>query len=74
MHVLFDESNSLSENDAQDEDFELGLTKKNCLQNHEEGKNLQEGSGIGPDSKVEKQGSEQNRGNFSITLFRAENN
>jgi len=39
VHVLFDDSNSLSENDAQDEDFELGLTKKDCMQNHEEGKN-----------------------------------
>ena len=28
MHVLFDESNSLSENDAQEEDFELSLAKK----------------------------------------------
>ena len=39
VHVFFDESNSLIENDAQDEDFELGLTKKDCLPNHEEGKN-----------------------------------
>ena len=30
MHVLFDESKSLVENDAQDEDFELGLIKKIC--------------------------------------------
>ena len=28
VHVLFDESNSLVENYAQDEDFELGLAKK----------------------------------------------
>ena len=35
VHVLFDESNSLSENDVHDEDFELGLTKKDCLSNHE---------------------------------------
>ena len=39
VNVLFDESNSLSENDVQDEDFELGLTKKDCLSNHEQGKN-----------------------------------
>jgi len=32
------------------------------LQNHEEGKNSQEGSGTGPDSKAEKQGSEQTGG------------
>ena len=43
MHVLFDESNSFSENNVQDEDFELGLTKKDCLSNHEQGKNPQEG-------------------------------
>ena len=30
MHVLFDESKSLVENDAQDEDFELGLSRKIC--------------------------------------------
>ena len=31
VHVLFDESNSLSENDVQDEDFELALNKKRLL-------------------------------------------
>ena len=40
MQVLFDESNSLVENDAQDENFELGLAKKDLLLTHEEGKNL----------------------------------
>jgi len=39
VHVLFDESNSLNENDVQDEDFELGLTKKDCLPNQKKGKN-----------------------------------
>jgi len=39
VHVLFDKSNSLIENGAQDEDFELGLAKKDCLPNHEESKN-----------------------------------
>ena len=43
VHVLFDESNSLVENDAQDEDFELGLPKKDLLPTHEESKNSQEG-------------------------------
>ena len=28
MHVLFDETNSLIENDVQDEDFDLGLVRK----------------------------------------------
>ena len=39
MHVLFDESNSPVENDAQDEDFELGIAKKDFFLTHEEGKN-----------------------------------
>ena len=59
MHVLFNESNSLSENDVQNEDFELGLTKKDCLPNQKKGKNPHEGSSTGPDSKVEGQVSEQ---------------
>ena len=62
VHVLFDESNSISENDVQHEDFELGLTKKDCLPNQEKGKNLQEGSGTGPDSSIDQQASEQTRG------------
>ena len=44
VHVLFDESNSLVENDAQDEDVELGLAKKYLLLTHEECRNPQEGS------------------------------
>ena len=35
MHVQFDESNSLIENDAPDEDVELGLAKKDLLLTHE---------------------------------------
>ena len=62
VHVLFDESNSLSENDVQDEDFELGLIKKDCLLNQDKGKNPQEGSGTGLDSKAERQVSEQTGG------------
>jgi len=62
VHVLFDESNSLSENDAQDEDFELGLAKKDFLSTHEEGKNSQEGSGTRPVSKAKRQGSKQTGG------------
>jgi len=34
VHVLFDETNSLVEIDAQDDDFELGLAKKNLLLTH----------------------------------------
>jgi len=62
VHVLFDESNSLIENDVQDEDFELGLTKKDCSPNQEKGKNPQEGSGTGPDSNPDQQVSEQTGG------------
>ena len=39
VHVLLDESNSLIENDAQDEDFEWGFAKKDVLPTHEESKN-----------------------------------
>jgi len=46
-HVLFDETNSLVEINAQDDDFELGLTKKDLLLTHEEGKYPEEGSGPG---------------------------
>jgi len=59
VHVLFDESNSLVENDAQDEDVELGFTKKDLLLTHEEGKNSQDGSGTGPVFKEEGQGFKQ---------------
>ena len=59
VHVLFDESNSLSENDVQDEGLELGLTKKDCLLNHEKGKNPLEGLGTGPDSNTDQQASVQ---------------
>ena len=59
VHVLFDESNSLIEDDAQDDDFELGLARKDLLPTQEESKNSQEGSGTGSDSKTEGQGFEQ---------------
>jgi len=58
VHILFDESNSLVENEAQDEDFELGLAKKDSLPIHEESKNSQEGSATGPISTAEKEGFE----------------
>jgi len=51
VHVLFNESNSLIKNDAQDEHFKLGLVKKDFLPTCEESKNLQEESGTGPVSK-----------------------
>jgi len=61
VHVLFDESNSLVENNAQDEEFELGLAKKDFSPIHEGGKDSQEGSGIGPVFKAERQGLNKQR-------------
>ena len=42
VHVLFDESNSLNENDAQEEDFDLGLVRKETLSLEAQGKNTLE--------------------------------
>jgi len=47
VHVLVDKTNSLNENDAQDEDFELYLTKKDVLLIHEKGKSPENGLGPG---------------------------
>jgi len=60
--VLFDETNLLNENDAQDKDFELDLTKKDVLLMHEKGKCSEEGSGPEPGSKEEGHGDKQTRG------------
>jgi len=51
VHVLFDETNSLVEIDAHDDDFELGLVKKDLLLPHEEGKDSENGSGLEAVSK-----------------------
>jgi len=48
VHVLFDETSSLVEIDAQDDDFKLGLPKKNLLLTHEEGKYPEKG--LGPEA------------------------
>ena len=45
MHVLFDETNSLNKNDAQDKEFELDLARKNLLLMHEKGKCSEEETG-----------------------------
>ena len=47
MHVLFDETNSLVENDAQDEEFKLDLVRKHLLLIHENVKCPENGSGPG---------------------------
>ena len=56
VHVLFDETNSLVENDAQDEEFELGLARKDLLLMHEKGKCPEDGSGPGADLLKGRQG------------------
>jgi len=59
--VLFDETNSLVEIDAQDDDFELGRTKKNLLLTQEEGKYPEDGSRPGAISLEDGQGLNQRR-------------
>jgi len=65
VHVLFDETNSLVEIDEQDDDFELGLAKKDLLLTQEEGKNPEEGLGPGDVSVKEGQGLDQTGGSTS---------
>jgi len=80
VHVLVDKTNSLNENDAQDEDFELDLTKKDVLLIHEKGKSpenelgprvipLKDGQGLNQSggSTVEPN-LEQNQSNFPRTV------
>jgi len=62
VHVFFDETNSLVEIDAQDDDFELGLAKKNLLLTHEKGKYPKEGSRVGAVSMKSGQGLNQTGG------------
>jgi len=59
VHVLFDETNSLVEIDAQDDDFKLGLVKKDLLLPYEEGNNFENGSG--PEAVSKKGGHGQNQ-------------
>jgi len=47
------------EHDIQEEDFELGLIKKDFLPNQEQGNNSQEGLVTGPDSSTGQEASEQ---------------
>jgi len=44
--MLFDEYNSLVENDAQDEDFELGLARKDLVLMHENVSALKRDQGL----------------------------
>ena len=60
--MLFDETNSLVEIDAQDDDFELGITKKKLLPTHEESKYPEEGLESGTVSVESGQGLNQIEG------------
>jgi len=60
--VVFDETNSLVEITAQDDDFKLGLVKKDLLLPHEEGKDPKNGIGPGVVSEEGGQGLKQTGG------------
>ena len=51
VHVLFAESNTLNKKDTQDEDFKLGLARKDLVFMHEKGKCSEERSGPAAVSK-----------------------
>jgi len=57
VYVLF--TNSLTENDAQEDDYELGLARKDLLLTHEKGKSPEYGSGHGAVSLEGGQGLNQ---------------
>jgi len=63
--VLFDETNSLVKNDAQDEEFELGLARKDMLLMHDKGECLEDGSGPGVDLLEGEQGLKQIGGSIA---------
>jgi len=62
VHVLFDETNPLIENDAQDDEFQLGLVRKDLLLIHEKGKSRMNGSRPGAVSSEGGQGLNQSVG------------
>jgi len=62
VHVLFNETNSLNENDAQDEDFELGLARIDLLLKYEKDKSPMNRSGPGVISSEGGQGLNQSGG------------
>ena len=59
VHMLFDKTNSLNKNDAQDKEFELDLARKDLLLMHEKGKCSEEG--IGPAAGSSKGGQGLNQ-------------
>ena len=60
--MLFDKTNSLNENDAQDEEYELGLARQDLLLIHEKGKSSMNGSRPGAVSSEGGQGLNQSGG------------
>ena len=66
MHVLFDESNSLNEKEAQDEEFELGLVQKKSLLQEKQGENTPEKTGTEAVPQNGRQGENQTGGNLSL--------
>jgi len=62
VNLLFDETNSLVEIDAQDDDFKLGLARKNLLLTHEKGKYPEDGLRPGAVSLEGGQGLNQTGG------------
>jgi len=62
VHVLFDETNFLIDNDAQDKEFELGLARKDLLLIHEKGKSPINELGLGAVSLEGGQGLNQSGG------------
>jgi len=59
VHVLFDETNSLIENDVQDEEFELGLAREDLLLIHEKAKSPM--NRLGPGAVSSKGGQSLNQ-------------
>jgi len=69
VHVLFDETNSLVKNDEQDEEYELGLVRRDLwlTQNfmHEKGKSPEREPSPGADTLEGGQGLDQSRGSIA---------
>ena len=69
VHVLFDKTNALVENDAQDEEYELGLARRDLLhtQNymHEKGKSPEGEPGPGANILEGGQGLNQTGGSIA---------
>jgi len=63
VHVLF--TNSPIENDAQEDDYELGLARKDLLLTHEKGKSPEDGSGHGAVSLEDGQSLNQTGGSIA---------